>query len=87
MNHLIHTITRLCCKGEDRTNISEGKSDDLAIVETMKKSFKLEKNKRGYVISHINNTAVKVMMQILAGKLMRKCRVDEMPMLVVALVE
>ena len=45
-NHLNHRITRLPCKVEDPTNISEGKSDDLAIAEAMKKNFKLEKNKR-----------------------------------------
>jgi len=31
---------------EDPVNISEDKSDDLALAEAMKKNFKLEKNKR-----------------------------------------
>lgn len=70
---------------EDPANISEGKSDDLAIAEAMKKKFKLENKKRGYAISSINNAAVKVTMQILAGKVMRKCRTNEVPTLVVAL--
>jgi len=60
-DHLIQKITWLPCKGEDPTNISEGKSDDLAITKAMKKKFKLEKKKRGYVISNINNPVVKVM--------------------------
>lgn len=51
-------------------NISEGKSDDLAIVEAMKKRLKLEKKKRGYTISSINNTAVKFVTHILAGRVM-----------------
>ena len=59
-DHLIHRITRLPCKGEHPANILEGKSDDLANAEAMKKKLKLEKNKRGYVISSINNPAVKV---------------------------
>jgi len=66
-------------------NILEGKSDDLAIAEGTKKKFKLEKKKIRYVISSINNVAVKFTMQILAGKVMWKCRADEVPMPVVAL--
>jgi len=72
-------------KGEDPANISEGKSDNLAIVEAMKKKFKLEKKKRGYAIYSINNVADRVTTQILARKFMRKCCVDEVPTLVVAL--
>ena len=59
-DHLIHRITRPPCTREDPANISEGKSDDLAIAEAMKKKFKLEKKKRGYAISNINNPTVKV---------------------------
>jgi len=50
----------------------------------MKKKFKLEKKKRGYAICNINNPVVKVVMHILAGKVMQKCRPDEVPALVVA---
>ena len=67
-------------------NISEGKSDDLAIAEAMKKRFKLEKKKRGYTISSINNFAVKVATHIFARKVMQKCHANEVPALVVALV-
>jgi len=52
----------------------------------MKEKFKLEKTKRGYAISRINNKVVKVATQILAGKVMQKCCTDEVPMLVIALV-
>jgi len=62
MDHLIYRITQLPCKGEDPANISKGKSDDLAIAEAMKKKFKLEKKKRGYAISNINNPVIKVTM-------------------------
>jgi len=51
----------------------------------MKKKIKLEKKKRGYVISSINNNVIRVMTQILAGKVMRKCHADEVPTPVVAL--
>ena len=53
----------------------------------MKKKYKLEKKKRGYVISSINNKEIRVATHILAGKVMQKCRMDEVPASVVALVE
>lgn len=70
-DQLIHRITQILCKGEDPVNISEGKSDDVAIVEAMKKKFKLEKNKRGYIISSIKNVAVKVAMRYWLERLCR----------------
>ena len=51
----------------------------MALVEAMKKKFKLEKKKRGYAISNIKNPAVKVETQILVRKVMWKCYVDEVP--------
>ena len=87
IDHLNHYITQLPCKGEDPIDISEGKSSDFAIVEAMKKKYKLEKKKRDYTISSINNKAVKVVTQILASKVMRRCHANEVPTLVVALAE
>lgn len=58
----------------------------MALVKVMKMKFKLEKKKQEYSISNINNPTVKVVTQILAGKVMQKCRVDEVPMVMVALV-
>jgi len=69
MDNLIHRITRLPCKGADPADISKAKSNDLAIAEAMKKKFKLEKKKRGYAISNINNNAIRVATQILEGVL------------------
>jgi len=51
-------------------DISEGKSTDLAITKAMKEKFKLEKKKRGYAITSINNKVVKVETQILVVKVM-----------------
>lgn len=51
VNHLIHRITRLPCKGEDPADILEGKSNDLAITEAMKKKYKLEMKKRGHKVA------------------------------------
>lgn len=80
MEDMIHHITRLSHKGGDPTDISKGKSDDLAIAKAMKRKHKLEKKKKGYATSSINDKVVKVMTQILAGKVMCKCHVDEVPM-------
>jgi len=82
---LIHRISQLPCKGEDCVNISEGKSNDLAITEAMKKKYKLAKKKRGYAISSINDKAVRVVTQMLVGKVMCKCRAEEVPTSMVAL--
>ena len=53
----------------------------------MKKKYKLKKKKKGYTISSSNNKAVRVVTQILVGKLMQKCHMNEVPTLVVALAE
>jgi len=67
---MIHQITQLPYSREDLLNISEGKRGEFALVEAMKKKFKLEKKKQGYAICSINKPVVKVMTQILAGKVM-----------------
>lgn len=86
IDHLIHRITQLPYSGEDPANVSEGKGGELALAKSMKKKFKLEKKKRGYAISPLNNPAVKVSMQILVGKVMRKCHADEVPAPMIVLV-
>ena len=58
----------------------------MALAEAMKKKFNLEKKKWVYAIYNINNPVVKVATQILARKVMRKCRMDEVLALVIALV-
>ena len=70
-DHLILRITQLPYKGEDPVDISDRKSNNLAIAEAMKKKFKLEKKKKGYAIYSINNKVVKVATQILAGKVIQ----------------
>lgn len=51
----------------------------------MKEKFKFIKKLRGYAIASIYDPTIKVAMQILTGKMMRKCRVDEVSAPVVAL--
>jgi len=51
----------------------------------MKKKYKLEKKQRGYVITSIQKKGVRVTTQLLAGKVMRKCRGNEVPATVITL--
>lgn len=83
---LIHRISRLPYKGKDLTAIAK-KGSDLALAESMKAKYKLEIKKRGYAISSIKDKGVHIATQLLASKVMRKCRVDEVPVPVVALAE
>lgn len=54
---LIHRISWLPCTGRDPAEIA-GKSGDLALVEAIKKKYKLEKKQRGYIISNIQDKGV-----------------------------
>ena len=81
---LIHRISRLPCIGRDLVEIA-GKSRDLALAEAMKKKYKLEKKQRGYVITSIQDKVVRVVTQLLEGKVMRKCHGNEVPTMVIAL--
>jgi len=83
---LIHRISELPHKGKDPVTIA-GKSSDLALVEAMKKKYKLEKKKRGYTITSIKDKGVRIATQLLASKVMRKCSGDEVLAPVVALAE
>lgn len=52
----------------------------------MKDKLKLVKKLQGYSVTSITNLAVKVSTQILAGKVMRKCRMDDVSAPVFSLV-
>lgn len=61
------------------------KGGEQALAESMKEKLKLVKKSRRYVISSICDPIVKVAMQILTRKVMRKCHANEVPIPVVAL--
>lgn len=86
MADLIHRISPLHFKGHDPAAIA-GKSSDLAFADAMKAKYKLEKKKRGYAIASIKDKGVCITTQLLAGKLMRKCRADEVLVFLIVLVE
>lgn len=66
---LIHCISQLPCKGKGPT-MMVGKGNDLALTESMKNKYNMEKKKRGYSIASIKDKGVRVATQLMAGKLM-----------------
>lgn len=85
-NKLIHRITQLLYTGEHLAMMFGRKDGKQVLVEAMKEKLKLVEKPQVYSILSIYNPAVKVVMQILVGKVMRKCHIDEVPTLVITLV-
>lgn len=81
---LIDQISWLPCKGKEPATIAR-KSSDLALAEAMKAKYKLEKKKRGYTITSIRDKWMHIATQLLAGKVMRKCRTNKVPTRMIAL--
>jgi len=81
----IHRITLLPHSGLNLAKEFGGNTGEHDLVEVMKDKFKLVKKSCGYSISSIMDPAMKVVTKILARKVMRKCRVDEVPVPVVSL--
>lgn len=82
---LIHWIMLLPHLGLNLAKQFGKKTSEHDLVEKMKDKFKLVKKPCGYSITSITYPVVKVAMQILSGKVMRKCRMDEVPTPVVSL--
>jgi len=77
IHRLIHRITRLPYTRENLAMMFGRKGGKQALAKAMKEKFKLVKKPRGYAISSISDPEVTVATQILVGKVMRKCCVDE----------
>jgi len=78
--HNLSTVYR----GKSRYDFGS-KGGEQVLTELMKEKFKLVNKPSGYTISNICNLVMKVVMQILAQKVMRKCHVDEVLAPIVAL--
>lgn len=63
-----------------------GKSLEKKLADQMKGDFGPAKKSRGYFISSITDEAMWFAAQVLAGKIMWKCRVDEVSAPVISLV-
>lgn len=84
-DRLIHRITRFLYTSENLAIIFGEKGGEQALAESMKEKFKLVKKLHNYSISCICYHAVKVATKILAGKVIRKSRTNEVLVPVVAL--
>ena len=82
---LIHNITQLPHSRKNLAKAFGGKADECNLIERMKDKFKHVRKPCRYSISSITNPAVKVVAEILAGKIMKKCRTDKVPTLIVSL--
>ena len=75
---LVHRITLLLHEGLNPTKEFGRKTSERDLAEKMEVKFELIKKLHGYSITSINNPTVKISMQILDGKVMRKCHTDEL---------
>lgn len=82
---LIHIITLLLHEGLNLAKASGRKTSEHDLAKKMKVKSELIKKSCGYSIKYIDNPVVKILTQILAGKVMRKCRTDEVPASVILL--
>jgi hypothetical protein len=72
---LIHQITGLSMQGPDPQDFYPGKAADRALAQKIKDTYDdVEKGKRGYKVASIQNGAVCLAFQLIAGKLVRKNR-------------
>jgi hypothetical protein len=81
---LITQITGLPSRGMDPALILDDKSKEKALAEEMKKKYGTARGTRGIIIKWINNAVTQLGANILACKLLRKCRKDEVPAGVIA---
>jgi hypothetical protein len=81
---LITQITGLPSPGMDLALIMDDKSKEKAFTEEMKNKYSTTRGTRGIIIKWINNPTTQLGAKILACKLLRKCRKDEVPAGVIA---
>ena len=64
-----------------------GKNKDNEMAQVMKEKYGLVKKSHGYKINSIKDQGVQFTADILVWKIMRKCRANEVPIVVVSLAE
>ena len=82
---LIRRITTLPHQRKYPTKEIMGKNKDKEMTQLMKEKIGLVKKSRGYDINSKNDQGACFITHILAGKIMRKCKVNEVPAVVVSL--
>ena len=76
---LIQRITGLPITGPNPVTEFPSKHEDTKLAQTMKECFDLSKGKRGYHTSAIQEHHIHFAAELLACKIMRKCRPTEVP--------
>jgi hypothetical protein len=70
---MIHQITRLSIQGPDLQEFYPGKAADCTLVKNIKDKYgDVEKGKRGYKVASIQNGVMRLIFQLITGKLVRK---------------
>ena len=82
---LIHKITGLPKEGPDPSIKFVGNYEDTKLAQSMKECFGLTKGKRGYQTSTIRHENIHFTAELLACKLMWKCRLNEVSALIVSI--
>jgi hypothetical protein len=82
---LIAQITGLPIQGMDPALVLDDKSKEKALAEEMKKKYGTARGTRDIIIKRINNATTQLGAKILACKLLRKYRREEVPAGVIAI--
>jgi hypothetical protein len=80
---MIMSITGFPSRGMDPVQFLDGKTKEKALVEEMKKKYGTDRGTRGIIIKRINDASKKLVAKILACKMLRKFRREEVPVEVV----
>ena len=73
---LISKITWMSIQGEDPHHLFE-KESEKSLAQDMYEKYGTTRGKRGILISMINNGVVKIVSQLMACNLLRKCKKDQ----------
>jgi hypothetical protein len=85
--YLIARITGLPSQGEDPTLLFVDKKNDKTLSESMREKFHTVRGVHGLDVPSICDPTIRIVMQALACKLLRKCRKDQVPIGVIVVTE
>jgi hypothetical protein len=80
---LISYITCIPSRGENPVQYLDDKTKEKALVEEMKNTYGTKRGSRGIIIKRISDTTTRLATKIMACKLIRKYRKEEVPARVV----
>jgi hypothetical protein len=76
--------SQVCHQWERVPQYLDDKTKEKSLVEEMKKTYRMERGSRGIIIKRISDAATRMATKLMACKLLRKCRKEEVPAGVVA---